>query len=140
MKVTLKYENNLRFTAIARSFTEIQVDEPQSSHGTDQGPSPVEYFLIGIGGCVGNTFAYCLQKRNVDIVNLEILIEGKLKHIGPKMRLRLVNIDCKVLLTPKNDTSNKDIEKCIKEFQGHCVLSNSIIKHLQTNVQVLKKQ
>ena len=140
MKVSLKYENNLGFRAITRHFKEILIDEPPSFHGTDQGPSPVEYFLIGIGGCIGNTFAYCLQKKNIEIDDLEILIEGNLKHMGPKMRLRLVNIDCKVLFTPKNERSNEDIEKCIKEFQGHCVLSNSIIKHLHTKVQVLKKQ
>jgi uncharacterized OsmC-like protein len=140
VKVTLKYKNYLHFTAFTRHFKEIPIDEPPSFHGTDQGPSPVEYFLIGIGGCIGNTFVYCLQKKDVEIENLEILIEGNLKHMGPKMRLKLATIDCKVLFTPKNERSNEDIEKCIKEFKGHCVLSNSIIKHLHTKVQVLKKQ
>ena len=80
MKVSLKYSENLHFTASARHFDDIHIDEPESFHGTDKGPSPVEFFLIGIGGCLGSTFAYCLQRHNVEIDALEVVVDGLLKH------------------------------------------------------------
>ncbi|MHA1483676.1 MAG: OsmC family protein [Candidatus Heimdallarchaeaceae archaeon] len=61
MKVTLTYSRNLHFKASVRSFEDLNVDEPESFHGTDLGPSAVEYLLIGIGGCLGTTFTHCLQ-------------------------------------------------------------------------------
>ena len=52
MKVSLKYSEKQHFIASVRHFNDIQIDEPESFHGTDKGPSPVEFYLIGIGGCL----------------------------------------------------------------------------------------
>jgi len=113
MKVSLNYTENLHFKASARQFNEFNVDEPTSFHGTDLGPSSVEYLLIGIGGCLGTTFIYCLQKRNVKMKSVEIEVDGKLSH--------------------------EDINLCIKKFREYCIVSNSIANGLPINVQCLKK-
>ncbi|MHA1291387.1 MAG: OsmC family protein, partial [Promethearchaeota archaeon] len=70
MKVIINYEKDLHFTAEIRHFKNIHIDEPKSFHGTDLGPSSVEYMLIGIGGCLGSSFLYCLQKQNIELKNL----------------------------------------------------------------------
>ena len=73
MKVFLDYTKDLHFKASARNFKDFNVDEPASFHGTDLGPSAVEYLLIGIGGCLGTTFIYCLQKKNIKLYLKEFL-------------------------------------------------------------------
>ena len=58
MKVTLNHSENLHFTANARDFKMIPIDASESFHGTNLGPSPIEYLLIGIGGCISSSFVY----------------------------------------------------------------------------------
>jgi len=139
MKVSLKYSEKLHFTASARHFDDIHIDEPESFHGTDKGPSPVEFFLIGIGGCLGSTFAYCLQKQDVEIDTLEVVVDGQLKHAGPKLSLQLVNIEAELLITARESKSYDKIERCIKDFQDYCILTNSITRGVPIDVKVSKK-
>ena len=139
MKVSLKYSENLHFTASARHFDDIHIDEPESFHGTDKGPSPVEFFLIGIGGCLGSTFAYCLQRHNVEIDALEVVVDGQLKHAGPIMSLRLVDIAVELLVTARDNESSEKIEQCIKSFQEYCIVTNSITQGIPLDVKVSSK-
>ena len=139
MKVTLKYSENLHFTASARHFDGIHLDEPESFHGNDIGPSPVEYFLIGIGGCLGSTFTYCLKKQGIKIDALDVVVDGQLKHLGPKMSLQLVNIEAELIITAKDGESSGKIEQCIKTFRDYCIVSNSITQGVPLDVTVSKK-
>lgn len=139
MKVSLKYSENLHFTASARHFDDIHIDEPESFHGTDKGPSPVEFFLIGIGGCLGSTFAYCLQRHNVEIDALEVVVDGLLKHAGPEMSLKLVNIEAELLITARDNDSSEKIEQCINSFQEYCIITNLITQGVPLDVRVSRK-
>jgi len=139
MKVTLNYSEKMHFTAFARHFSDIHVDEPESFHGTDLAPSPIEYFLIGTGSCIGSTFIYCLQKHNIAIENLKISVDGILKHIGPKMRLRLIKIDIEILINLKEDVPNEKFDSCHESFQEFCPISNVITQGIPLNVKVTRE-
>ncbi len=137
MIVTLTYSNNMLFTASVRNFSNIKVDEPKEFHGTNSGPSSVEYFLIGIGGCIGTTFAYCLQKNDIEIKELGIIIDGKMKHAGPNKRLRIIGVNIEILFTPTKDQSQKKIDYCLSNFREHCIVSNSITQGFPVQVKIL---
>jgi len=138
MKVSLNYTENLHFKASVRQFNNFNVDEPTLFHGTDLGPSSVEYLLIGIGGCLGTTFIYCLQKRNIKMKSVEIVVDGKLSHMGPKMLLRLTKVDAEIKFKPEENASSKEINFCIKKFREYCIVSNSIAEGLPINVNCNK--
>jgi len=138
MKVSLNYTENLHFKASVRQFNDFNIDEPTSFHGTDLGPSSVEYLLIGIGGCLGTTFMYCLQKRNVKMKSVEIEIDGKLSHVGPKLLLRLTKVDVEIKFIPEENASSEEIFECIKNFREYCIVSNSIADGLPINVNCNK--
>ena len=131
MKVSLNYTEKLHFKASARQFKDFSVDEPTSFHGTDLGPSSVEYLLIGLGGCLGTTFIYCLQKRNIKMKSVEIVVDGKLSHVGPKMLLRLTKVDAEIKFKPE------EINLCINKFREYCIVSNSIADGINVNVNCI---
>ncbi|MFW9949783.1 MAG: OsmC family protein [Candidatus Thorarchaeota archaeon] len=133
LKIMLSYDNNLHLKAKVRQFTDIDIDEPHSFHGTDLGPSSVEYLLIGIGGCLSTTFIYCLQKRKIILKNLEVIIDGKLGHKNQKRKLRLLEVNVTLQYSIEENNSLK-IQTCIKEFQQHCIVSNSIKEGFPINV------
>ena len=134
MKVALTYNRNLHFKASVRNFKDLNVDEPESFHGTDLGPSAVEYLLVGIGGCLGTTFIYCLQKRHLELKEFKVLVDGKIAHVGPKKRLRLVNVDVEMKFSVKETTSKEHINDCVKDFKENCIISNSIADGLPIEV------
>jgi uncharacterized OsmC-like protein len=139
MKVLLDYSKDLHFKASVRKFIDFDIDEPISFHGTDLGPSAVEYLLIGIGGCLGTTFVYCLQNKNIELEDLKIEVDGKLSHSVPKMFLRLASVDVELKFTPKEANSELEINKCIKTFREYCIISNSIAEGLPINVKCTKR-
>jgi len=139
MKVVLDYTKDLHFKASARNFKDFNIDEPASFHGTDLGPSAVEYLLIGIGGCLGTTFIYCLQKNNIELETFEVVVEGELSRTGPKMLLRLVNVDVDMKFTPKEASSDVEINRCMKEFTEYCIVTNSIAEGVNVNVNCNKR-
>jgi putative redox protein len=134
LKITLRYNNNLHFIANIRQFENIELDEPDTFHGTNLGPSSVEYLLVSIGGCVGTTFVYCLQKNNIKIDNLNIIIEGILSHKGPKKKLRITEVNVTIEYKIKEKSLLRKIEFCKQEFQQNCTVTNSIIEGFPINI------
>ena len=137
MKVILNYESNLNFIAKARKFENILLDEPQSFKGDDTGPSPIEYFLIGIGGCLGSTFTYCLKKKKIPLLSLEIEVDGKMKHLPPQMNLRLIGIEILFKYSIGNGDSPDKINYCINEFKKFCPIYESLIKGIPINMNFI---
>lgn len=136
MKITLNYQGNQQFKASARHFKEVIIDEPVSFHGDDQGPSPIEYFLIGTGSCIASSLIFCLNKNKVKFSNYEAVVEGKLKHIGPKMLLKLVKISIQIKFNIDDETSKDKVEYCKSIFQNHCPLSDSIMHGIPIELEI----
>jgi uncharacterized OsmC-like protein len=126
MKVTLNYFKNLHFKASARMFNNIDVDEPETFHGNNNGPSPIEYYLIGIGACLGNTLIYSLKRNNINVKDLEITIDGQLKHIPPHMHLRLVNISIEFDFKRTLNISDEDLKYYRLKLEEFCPIFQSV--------------
>ena len=139
MKITINYCNNLHFKAKTRDFDNIQIDEPESFHGTDLAPSPIEYLLIGIGGCLSSTFVYCLRKRNIEIDDLEIIIDGVLKHDQPSLYLKLKQIQVEFNLSLKGYNED-EVDKCIIEFKKYCPIYEPVLNGIPIDIDFKKKK
>ncbi len=136
MKVTLNYSEKMHFIASARHFTEIHIDEPSSFYGTNLAPSPIEYFLIGTGSCIGNTFVYCLQKHKILFEKLKIIVNGKIQHINPNDRLRLVQINIEILIDLKEDIPNEKFDLCYQSIQEYCPITHVLNHGISLNIEV----
>ncbi|TFG30260.1 MAG: OsmC family peroxiredoxin [Promethearchaeota archaeon] len=139
MKVTLNYSDKMHFNASTRQFHDIYLDEPESFHGTDLAPSPIEYFLIGTGGCIGSTFIFCLQKYKIAIESFKVIVDGTLKHIDPNKRLKLVKIEVDLVIKLIDSVPNKNIDLCFKTFQQYCPISDVIMQGIPLKVNISKE-
>ncbi len=138
MQVKLNHLEDLHFKASARNFERIDLDEPESFHGTNLGPSAVEYLLIGIGGCLGSSFMFCLIKHDIEIEDLEIIVDGKIHHETLTMRLKLAQVDVKIMYLLKDLSQTEQIEQCKNKFMKHCVVSDTLINGIPINVEFQK--
>lgn len=139
MKITINYIDNLHFKAKIRDFDDINIDEPESFHGTDLGPSPVEYLLTGIGGCLSSTLMYCLRKRNIVVNHLETSIDGELKHKQPHLYLRLTKVHVEFNLTLKEGYNENDLNRCIREYRKFCPIYEPLLDGIPISIDLKKK-
>lgn len=136
MKIKVNWINDFGFRAEVRHFKNILIDEPRSFKGKDRGPSPVEYILVGIGGCLGSSFIFCLEKNNFEIKELNIVVDGKMTHRKPYNHLELVNVSVELNILDFEGKSKKKFDKCLEIFREYCIISNSLIRGLPIDVKV----
>ena len=136
MKIAIDWIDDFGFTTKVRHFKNFLIDEPFSFKGRDRGPSPVEYILIGIGGCLGISFIHCSKKNNLKINKLNIIVDGKMIHNPPSNQLQLVNVSVELNIVQFEKKEKKKLEKCINTYRKYCIVSNSLIKGLPIDVNV----
>lgn len=69
-------------TKIQVKTFEFEIDEPELFGGTNQAPSPVDYLLSSIAGCIVAIGTYMAGEMGFEIRRLEVSIDG------------LINSDC----------------------------------------------
>lgn len=60
----------------------VVIDQPQASGGTNEGPTPLEYFLFSIAGCVGSIGRIAANQQKIDLKGMEIFVEADLNPKG----------------------------------------------------------
>ncbi|WP_299672656.1 OsmC family protein [uncultured Polaribacter sp.] len=69
-EVTLFEKNYLAEAKVRNHFSVI--DEPVSVGGDDNGPTPVEYLLTAIGGCVAITLRMYAERKGWDVGKITV--------------------------------------------------------------------
>ncbi len=78
-KVTLKLAEGYRTECQAGKHL-LLIDQPQAGGGTDAGPTPVEYQLMALGGCLTAVARIIANKRKLNLRSMELEIEGDVNH------------------------------------------------------------
>jgi putative redox protein len=76
-KVVLSTDN-FRATVKSRNFT-YNIDTAVEKGGSGTGPTPVEYFLAAIGGCVAITLRAYADKMNWDLGEITVVAREETK-------------------------------------------------------------
>ena len=79
---------NFKAKATSRAFS-YAIDTALEKGGSNTGPTPVEYFLSAIGGCVAITLKTFADKQNWDLghISVEVVEETKLTPDGIVKRI-----------------------------------------------------
>ncbi|MBI2259428.1 MAG: OsmC family protein [Flavobacteriia bacterium] len=79
-KATVK-NMNLGDQKLVRNFT-FEIDEPNQLLGLNTNPTPQEYLMAGVAGCMAVTFVAGATLLGITIESLKIEIEGQLDLCG----------------------------------------------------------
>ncbi|AQS92645.1 osmotically inducible protein OsmC [Polaribacter sp. BM10] len=71
-KVTLSNKNYLAEAKARNHF--LTLDEPVVDGGDDNGPTPVEYLLTAIGGCVAMTLRMYSERKGWDLGEIDVKV------------------------------------------------------------------
>ncbi len=80
-EVTLTQKKYLAEAKMRNHFAVI--DEPLKSGGSDTAPTPVEYLLTAIGGCVSITLRMYAERKGWDLGKITVKVSQK-ETLGPK--------------------------------------------------------
>ena len=123
--VSLEHLSGYRAEVRIRSFPPLALDEPESLGGADTGPSPLDYLLTAVGGCLLSSLTLCLQKKRVD-PRLRADVTGRVER-DPDGLLRVQRIDVTMAVTaPEADW--KKVQGCFDIFKKYCIVSASVAR------------
>jgi putative redox protein len=84
MAVKVKWVEKSAFAGLSESGHWIMMDS--TFNGGDGGaPSPIEYVLLGLGGCTGIDLVSILQKMRQEVTGIEMEIEGRRAEEHPRV-------------------------------------------------------
>ncbi|MBI5359313.1 MAG: OsmC family protein [Planctomycetes bacterium] len=124
MKVT--FEGGAKFAVQIRGH-KVVVDQPVEGGGTDEGPTPPEYFVASLGSCVGvYAVAYC-ERHNVDVTGMTIGVKWE-KSASPA---RVSKIDVSINI-PKGVP--EELRERVLAAANHCLIHNTITAQPEINI------
>ncbi len=60
----------------------ITIDQPDNAGGTNEGPTPLEYFLFSLGGCVATIARIAAKQQKIELRAMEVSVDGDINPAG----------------------------------------------------------
>lgn len=111
---------NMRFVGKSITGHSVVMDTSKKSGGEESAPTPMEYILLGLGGCTGMDVISILRKMRQDVTGLSIGIESEKAdehpHIYTKIKL--------IYFVQGNEVDEKKVRRAIELSQDkYCSVS-----------------
>lgn len=97
-----------------------EVDHPEVFAAEDQGPTPVEFVLVGLAGCLTAGIAAVAQHRGIQLRSVRACVEGRMDIqgiLGMDPEVRNGFDDIQVVYEIDADASRAEIEALVAQSQ-----------------------
>lgn len=82
-EINLAWKKGMAFETQLNGHT-LTIDADHTNGGNDLGPRPKALMLVALAGCTGMDIVSILGKMRVDIVDLNVKVDGELTEEHPK--------------------------------------------------------
>lgn len=110
----------------------IIVDEPEKWGGTNKGPTPVDFVLAALAGCINVIGHSVARAMDYEIRDLQLEISGYLdseaEHSGYQEINVNVDVDC--------DMNQDELQEWIEQVEKQCPVSDTISREVPINIDV----
>jgi uncharacterized OsmC-like protein len=123
-----------------RSTFGFDVDHPECFASEDNGPTPVEYVLVGLVGCLTAGVAAVAQNREIQLNAVTATIEGNMNVLGilgadPDVRNGFESVVVRYDIDA--DASREDIEALVAQSQKRSAVYDIITNPTAVTVEVV---
>lgn len=125
MKSRIKFVENMQFVGTADSGHAVVMDGPPNVGGNNSGAKPTELLLMGFGGCSGMDVISILRKKQQDVTNFAMNVEGTMAEHHPRY---FTDIHIEYIITGRNvseDAVKRAVDLSINKY---CSVGNTIGK------------
>ena len=122
-----------------RTQYSYDVDHPEIFASEDNGPTPVEYILVGLAGCLTAGIAAVAQNRNIQLHSVKSTIEGDMDVrgiLGMDSDIRNGFSNVKVKYQIDADASEDDIKALVAQSQKRSAVYDIITNPTDVEVEV----
>lgn len=138
--VTAESSGSMELKVKARQF-EFTVDEPPSLGGLDNGPTPVEYVLGGLLGCL-NVMTYVVAgEMEIEVRGVKAEAKGELdpsKVLGTPSDNRAGFSIIEVVLEVDCDATPEQLETLLETVESRCPVSDNLANLTPVEIGIKK--
>ncbi|MCV6589514.1 MAG: OsmC family protein [Marinobacterium sp.] len=107
----------------------VVIDQPHAAGGTDEGPTPLEYFLFSLAGCIESIARIAANQRKLELRGMEVSVEARLNPMGllgkeTDDRVGFQDIDVKATIDA--DMTDEEKNAFLDEVCDRCPLHDNI--------------
>ncbi|HUU09411.1 MAG TPA: OsmC family protein [Phycisphaerae bacterium] len=107
----------------------VVIDQPAALGGTDEGPTPLDYQCISLGGCIAAIGRIIAKQRRLPIRGIQVSVEGKLntdRLLGKTSQDRTGFSSFSVVVAIDADLSREEKAKLLSEIDDRCPVSDNL--------------
>ena len=139
-KVQIEIKQGAGFRTECRSGRHTMIiDQPAAAGGTDAGPTPLDYQLMALGGCIAAIGRIIASQRRLAIRSIEVVVEGELdtdRLLGKASPNRVGFAGITVRAKIDADLTPSEKEKLVKEIDERCPVSDNLKNTTPINVML----
>ena len=128
VRVEMTQGNSFK-TECAAGRHRLVIDQPAAAGGTDAGPTPLDYQLIAVGGCVTAIGRIIANQRRLPVRGIQVTVDGQLNTDGllgkgGPDRVGFASVQARVVIDA--DLSREQKEALLHEIDQRCPISDNL--------------
>ena len=128
VQVKVKQHGGYRTECTAGNH-QLIIDQPTTAGGSDGGPSPLEYQLMALGGCIAAIGRLITNQRRLPVRGFDMDIRGTIDTdplLGKPSSNRVGFSTIEVHVRVDADLSPEEKKRLIEEVEGRCPISENL--------------
>lgn len=109
----------------------VVIDQPKPAGGTDAGPTPLEYLMLALAGCIGSIGRIVAHQKKIALRGMEINVSGELDTdvlLGKSKENRAGFGGLVVRAKIDADLTDEQKREFLKEVDERCPVSDNLRK------------
>jgi uncharacterized OsmC-like protein len=139
VKVESKLDSKFRIESDVRGHA-VTIDQPTVAGGGDAGPTPLEYLMVSLAGCIGTIARIMAMQQRIEIRGMKITAEGDLNVdglLGKATEDPVGFTEFRVFADIDADMTDEEKEAFIHAVDARCPVSFNLLNAGNVNVSAV---
>lgn len=109
----------------------VVIDQPKEAGGENKGPTPLEYFLFSVAGCMMSIARIVAKQKQITLRTMSIDVEGDLDVaglLGKPTESRIGFQEIRMKATVDADMTPEEKSAFLKEVEARCPVADNVEK------------
>lgn len=118
----------------------VIVDQPTNAGGTDAGPTPLDYLLVSLAGCIGTIGRIIAMQKRIALRGMKITVEGDINTdglLGKPTDDPVGFKEFRILADIDADLTAEEKEAFVHEVDARCPVSFNLLNNTSVKISAL---
>lgn len=115
----------------------VIVDQPANAGGTDEGPTPLDYLLVSVAGCIGTIARIIAMQKRIALRGMKITVEGDINTdglLGKPTDDPIGYKEIRIVADIDSDMTAEEKEAFIHDVDARCPVSFNLLNNTPIKV------